>query len=133
MRPHRTLVWGVSVGAAVAAAVVYSMFDPAENGWFPRCVFRTVTGFECPGCGAQRAIHRLLHFDICGALRQNALIVVAIPYVALLFALDTARRPTPRMMRWRDALFSPTAICIVLAVVVAFWIARNLPWSGGWL
>src|SRR5690554_8210264 len=37
------------------------------------------TGFYCPGCGSQRAIHLLLHGDIIGAFRFNPLMVLTIP------------------------------------------------------
>lgn len=107
--------------------VIYALFDPTGNAWFPKCPFRLLTGLECPGCGSQRAVHRLLHFDIPGALSQNALLVLAIPYIVTGFIFDVCRSESESAVRWRKRLFGTTAIWIIFAVVVAFWILRNIP------
>ena len=78
--------WWIGAGIAamlVVAAVIYYVYDPATMP-FPRCPFLMLTGWECPGCGSQRAIHSLLHLDIAAAWRYNALLVLSIPYVVLL-------------------------------------------------
>ncbi|MEE1348254.1 MAG: DUF2752 domain-containing protein, partial [Bacteroidales bacterium] len=63
------------------------MFDPARSGLFPHCPFLMMTGFKCPGCGSQRAIHSLLHLDFATAFRYNAMLVLSLPFVLLcLFA-----------------------------------------------
>ncbi|MDE7397749.1 MAG: DUF2752 domain-containing protein, partial [Muribaculum sp.] len=43
----------------IVVTVIYAVFDPTLP-WFPKCLFRQLTGLECPGCGSQRAIHALL-------------------------------------------------------------------------
>ncbi len=44
-------------------------FDPAQSGsCFIPCLFRLVTGRRCPGCGAQRSIHQLLHGNFLDAI-----------------------------------------------------------------
>ena len=37
--------------------------------------------FYCPGCGSQRAIHQLLHFNIIDAFRLNPLMVLSLPII----------------------------------------------------
>ncbi|WP_225974845.1 DUF2752 domain-containing protein [Arachidicoccus ginsenosidivorans] len=59
-----------------------------DSSWFPKCPFRSLTGLQCPGCGSQRAIHDLLNLDILGAFRENALMVVSIPYIVTAFILN---------------------------------------------
>ena len=43
-------------------AVLYYFFNPSVERFFPSCPFYTATGWQCPGCGSQRAIHEL--FDV---------------------------------------------------------------------
>ena len=76
----------VSYGvAAIAVAYVVALFvfDPQEHGLFPKCIFYWLTGLKCSGCGAQRAVHCLLHGDIMQALKYNCFIIVFMPPFAL--------------------------------------------------
>ena len=109
--------------ALVAALVIYFVFDPSTMP-FPRCPFLMLTGLQCPGCGSQRAIHSLLHFDIAAAWRYNALLVFSIPYLVLLVAAEWggARRES-RLYR---ALNREWLIWSYFALVVAWWIVRNI-------
>ncbi len=113
--------------------VVYTVFDPTGNAYFPKCPFRMLTGLECPGCGAQRAVHCLLHFDIPGALSHNALLVLSIPYLVTGFVFDMRRSEGENAVRWRKRLFGTTAIWIIFAVIVAFCILRNIPFFADYL
>jgi hypothetical protein len=79
---------GVKIGLGIAITIVvlvvlfiFYTLDPIEQPIFPRCPFLLLTGYECPGCGSQRAIHSLLHFDFKAAFHYNALMVLAIPYI----------------------------------------------------
>src|SRR6266849_4690635 len=69
-------------GFAVGAVILYR-FDPATVHGYPRCVFHALTGLQCPGCGTTRALHHLLHGDIAGAFRLNAMLFVAVPFAAI--------------------------------------------------
>ncbi len=104
-----------AVGIMLAA---YAFFDPAEGG-FPECLFHKLTGFDCPGCGTQRALHSLLHGDIAGALRYNALLALCVPLLMVLCL--------PPKVKWaerlRGSVWLPKA---VLIVVLGWWIVRNL-------
>ena len=86
MRRKVTIIVLLSV-VLVTALVVYFLFDPATTP-FPRCPFLMLTGWQCPGCGSQRAIHSLLHLDIVAAWRYNALLVLSIPYLLLLVVAE---------------------------------------------
>ena len=77
----------------VVTAIVYYKFNPADNGWFPRCPVKLLTGWSCPGCGTQRAMHALLNGNIYEALRYNYFFVISIPYVlALVLSLVLKRQ-----------------------------------------
>src|SRR5947208_1463571 len=74
----------VAAGAilCVVAAAIFFLFDPARVAIFPPCLFHQFTGLDCPGCGAQRALHQLLHGNVIAALRLNAMFVASLPLCA---------------------------------------------------
>ena len=123
------MILSAGIAAAVIVAVIsvawlYASFDPAAEGsWFPRCVFKTLTGFDCPGCGSQRAIHALLHGRLTEALRLNALFVVELP---LLLLLGLVALLPGRFGRLRRLLVSEGFILSLLATIVIFTVARNI-------
>lgn len=118
------LLAGIVAGAGVAAVMYF--FNPAEHGFFPRCLFRMVTGWDCPGCGGLRATHQLLHGEVRAAFALNPLLVLALP----LAAYFTAR---PWVERWAGRKLpqpfkSMTWLWLAAVVIVSFGVLRNLPW-----
>ena len=118
----------VSAGAAIvvaaaAVAIVYA-FDPASAGFFPACPFHLLTGLQCPGCGATRALHHLLHGDVAGAFRLNALLMLASPmlscgvYIELRAHLGGTQRPA--------VIYRPWFAWTVAAVIAAWSVIRNV-------
>lgn len=102
----------LSSAAATGALILYH-FEPTTAGFYPQCVFRALTDLECPGCGVTRAAHRLLHGDFAGAFRLNAMVFVAVPFMAMV-ALSR-RFATHPLTGW-----------IALTATVAWWVGRNL-------
>ena len=85
--------------AGLAAAAALFAVDPNEPGHYPTCPFLATTGLYCPGCGALRGIHDLLHGDMAGALARNPMTVIAVPYLILAWVtwlLRATGRPAPR-------------------------------------
>jgi hypothetical protein len=108
--------------AAAVVAVLYS-FAPEKHAFYPRCVFYSVTGLQCPGCGGLRAAHRLLHGEIAAAWKFNPLAVSLIPLLtlwSLVFVLNReAARSSLRMFRNRFVLWG------IVAGATLFTILRN--------
>ena len=112
--------------APLACAVLY-LRDPADGGFYPPCPFRAMTGLDCPGCGTGRALHRVLHGNAIEAFDLNPLAMLMLPVLGLMVASSVASalqiRKIPRIRApgW--------AIWALPAVVITFWIARNLPFA----
>ena len=106
----------------LAAFMLYS-YDPSHSELFPKCPFLMLTGWQCPGCGSQRAMHQLLHGNVVAAFRYNALMVMAVPYVLLLSVGELKRRRWPRFYA---ALNHPRVILAVAFLAVAWWVGRNV-------
>lgn len=115
-------------GIVVGVLAVLFFFNPAEHGFFPPCLFHRLTGWNCPGCGATRSAHELLHGHLAAAWRDNALLVCALPFGVWLAVRAVVRR---RRGETRPAVFRPLAFWILLAVLVGFTVLRNLPAGAG--
>jgi hypothetical protein len=108
------------------ALFFYWKFNPQEWDFFPKCPFYHLTGYQCSGCGSQRAIHSLLHLNFPEAFRQNPLVPLALPYLALGFYFDQKKEYSPKALSWRNKLFGATAIKLIFIVVIVFTFLRNL-------
>jgi hypothetical protein len=119
----------VLVVAALGSGAVLFFFDPAKHGFYPICLFHSLTGLNCPGCGATRAAYQLLHGHLLGALHDNAL------FVLTLTAL-TAQSAWLVMQKIRNQpvafIVPPIMLWALLATVFVFTGLRNLP-AFAWL
>ncbi len=108
----------VAIAALIAFAIVAGLiflylYNPQDISFFPRCPFYALTGYKCPGCGTLRAIHAMLHFRFGDALRLNPLLFAAIPVIV---GMLLSRRFATNVVVGR----------VVLAVVIIYWIVRNI-------
>ena len=106
--------------------LIYGLFDPSNASLFPKCPVKSLTSYDCPGCGAQRAVHALLHFQFIEAFKLNALFVLSLPYLLIGFLFNAVKHPSEKLLAWRERLFGHRAIIVVLAVVICFGIGRNI-------
>lgn len=112
--------------AVIAVAILFFVLDPNKQEIFPRCLFHSLTGGYCPGCGSQRALHCLLHFDIAGVVSYNFLFLPA----GMLIFYHYVHPLLNSAFGWKlpNLLYLKNTPWVILGIVIAFWIARNLPW-----
>lgn len=108
--------------AVVLLGTLYYIADPLWR-FMPRCMFHDITGYQCPGCGAQRMLHALMHADVAAAWHYNPFLMVAIPFILLLLVTEIYRTRVPRLY---NALHSIPAIIITSVAIAAWTIFRNL-------
>lgn len=115
---HRLLrILTVVAAVGIIAVVVYLATHNPESAPALRCPFKALTGYDCPGCGTQRAVHALFHADFAAAWRYNAALMPA-----LVLALAYIVVP----QRHASLLYRPGFIAGVAIAIVAWWILRNL-------
>ena len=121
----RWKVAGVLASAAAGLAVLF-FFPPTQYSFYPRCSLHAMTGLHCPGCGSLRAMHSLLHGDLAGAIRFNALLILSLPFLACLGVNSV------RASLGKAALVAgprPVWIWIFFAMMATFGVLRNLPFA----
>lgn len=122
--PRRALLpLGIGVAGLALAVGVQLVFDPFRTH-IPLCLVNHLTGLECPGCGAIRAVHAMLDGDLLLALRNNALLTVAAPLAAAGMAVWTVRRALGRRT---DLMPSRAVLLALVGIAVLFSVLRNLP------
>jgi hypothetical protein len=119
-------LWWLGGGVIlVSLAIILFQFNPSLHGFYPRCQFYAMTGLYCPGCGAQRALHSLVHLHVLTALRDNSLLILSLPVFAYLGFREVGREfgtfalpPIPAPRGW---------VTLVIITIVLFTILRNIP------
>lgn len=110
---------------AGAFVYLYYSFNPSSSNLFPRCPTYSLFGIYCPGCGSQRALHQLLHFNIIEAFRFNPLLVILFPlivYGVLVKLYDFVCFKKTEIKLFNNNFFTYS----LLVIVILYWILRNL-------
>lgn len=94
----KRLQWGLGLVLIAILAGLYRTNNPLEHSFFPKCPFLVATGYQCAGCGSQRAVHHLLHLELGLALRENLLLVLSAPYILTGFLLDRLKSPSEGLL-----------------------------------
>lgn len=110
------------VAVIIGVLVFYSLTDP-DSGLMPRCWFKTMTGYDCPGCGAQRSLHALLHGHLTEAVRYNVAIFLILPLTALYGLTELTPLRFPRIER---IIYHPAFITVIALLLTAWWPLRNI-------
>lgn len=124
---RQRLIIIASLSATLAGLLFLRHFNPVGSGFYPRCIFHSVTGLYCPGCGMTRALYQLMHGNLSAALAMNPLLFLFLPfmvYAFLSYALVIIRgRGLP------GVLLNPNLAKLLFWIVVAFGVLRNIPVS----
>lgn len=116
---RRRILYTLATAAAICgvAFILYTALCDPETSPAPQCLFHRITGWDCPGCGSQRAIHAIACGRPGDAWHYNPALFFAIPIAILYIA-------APR--RWRPVLEHPATIGAIIAATVIFTVLRNL-------
>ena len=128
LNPRLALALAGACGVLLALFVIYRT-PPEQNRFAPPCLFHKVTGLHCPGCGATRATHALLHLRLGEAVKKNALFVALLPFMVAWVVRSVWRWVQGKPPREPRVLTRPRVAVVLVVAVFAFAILRNLPWA----
>jgi len=117
VKPNIVSACFISIMIAIGCIIYF--FSPGEYSFYPPCLFKLITGLDCPGCGGIRAVYSLLHGQFLSAADYNLLLVTILP--VLLINL-VAQQTFPSTKIWSNV---NKAIVFVILVCI-FWILRNI-------
>src|SRR5258708_7758004 len=110
---------GVMLGAtAIGVCAMVFFFNPSTHGFYPVCLFHQLTGLNCPGCGMTRGLYALLHGNLLLALKDNALFIFTIAFLA-------ARGAKHFLCKSAGQFISPKMLWTFLIVAAVFTVLRN--------
>jgi len=134
-RPRSRRLVPPLLAAAATVGVMGYLFavDPNQAGHYPLCPTKALLGIDCPGCGCLRGLHSLAHGDVVGAADHNILLLLAVPFVIVLWVrwLMRAWRGVTPAVSVRTLRMRNRAMIITLVAILAFGIVRNfVPYLG---
>ncbi len=117
-----------TAAAGISAVALLAVVDPHEAGTYPVCPSISIFGVNCPLCGGLRGVNLLTRGDVAGAVSSNALLPLVILLGVWAWLLWAARAAD---LRWRlPAIPTSRPLWVAVGVlVVAYGVARNLPWE----
>lgn len=100
---------------------LYYLWLSVTNIGIP-CIFKLVTGWQCPGCGITHLCVDLLHFRFVQAYQANQFLFVTGPLLLIewiyVFWLKVTGKALPKWNQWLVLLY--------LIALIIFGIGRNL-------
>ncbi|MBN1971699.1 MAG: DUF2752 domain-containing protein [Candidatus Delongbacteria bacterium] len=111
----------ISIVFVVIGSVLYVYYalDPIRDSIFPPCMFHQLTGFYCPGCGTQRALHSILHGKILSGVILNPLPVLLL-FLIILFYIKN------RYNMYNKSFLTGMQSKIIVIVVMLYTVIRNM-------
>ncbi len=120
-RAIRLCIWGLLF---LGAGLCYAAWIHFTEAGLP-CLFRLITGWQCPGCGISHMCMALLRFEFPAAFAANPAVLLLLPLWCVVFgllALQYIRTGSKKMSRWQNA-----AIIFSIVVLLVFGVIRNFP------
>ncbi len=118
---NKRLLQSLTVLIFLSGCALIFLFDPVQSPFYPPCLFKKLTGLNCPGCGSSRALHQLMHGNLLPALDYNILVVIFLPFIVV----GILSFFTGRFNSTLEALNKPS---VFLVIITIFWVLRNLPY-----
>ena len=123
LRTALTISGAVAASAVLALLIAYYYSNDPASAPSPKCVFKLITGWDCPGCGSQRAFHAILHGDFRAAWHFNPFVFFAVPAAIFYIAAEAMRRRVPRL---HAAANNPYIISAIVIAAVVYTVLRNI-------
>ena len=107
---------------AVLLGVVV-LFCAYQETFILRCIPKAITGYDCPFCGAQRALGHITHGEFKAAFLSNPYLFIISPY--LITVLLCILGIIPQGNKTQNIIYSKPAIIIAGTATIIWWIIRN--------
>ncbi|MBQ3583692.1 MAG: DUF2752 domain-containing protein [Lachnospiraceae bacterium] len=103
--------------------ILYGIFV-MNTGYGIPCMFRLVTGYQCPGCGISRMCMALMKLDFKAAYQYNPLLFLISPVLIIVFAYQIYRYI--RYDETKSTKVQSAINIIVVALLILWGFVRNM-------
>lgn len=110
--------------SAMVLAAGFAYYLAARFFFAVPCVFRTLTGFKCPGCGITHMLIAELQLDFAQAYAANPALYLLQPVVGYFIGKMYACWFFDKRCRWSRA--ENILLYVMAAILVVFGIIRNI-------
>lgn len=124
----RILIYILIPVIGLLAGIFYYVTEPQESVIMPKCIMKLITGYQCPSCGTQRALHALLHGHFWQALHYNYFCILSIPLLLIaVYACYGVKTKKPPMFAAALYGFVTHRYTLIAYIILFFvwWIVRN--------
>ena len=101
----------------------YYRVNPATSYLMPKCLFKMLTGYDCPSCGVQRVVHMVLHGNIKEAFLLNPFLFIVAPYLLTVFYAKFSKDKFA--IEIRPFVYHYITICVYIFLYFLWWFVRN--------
>lgn len=105
----------------------YKYYATSGDVWSVQCTFHDITGWQCPGCGGQRAFYYLLHGEFLLALRHNLLIIIILPILLSCYFVIGQIFLVGNKKYTKLLNLKPWYAYAFLIIMLLFFLLRNIP------
>lgn len=108
---------------ALVIGIFYASFVTTTGFGLP-CLFNTITGLKCPGCGITHMCISILHGDFKSAMQYNFVLFWLTPLFVYLigdYLFRYIKTGTFKLLKWQSIL-----TYIIIGILVIFGIIRNI-------
>lgn len=112
-------VWLLMI-ATFILLINYLIFDTL----YLRCLFKELTGYDCPACGAQRAVTSLFAGDFHSAFWYNPYLIILAPVLIVWAGVSLFKKNKGIQAKgvWHYVL-----LAVLASLMIVWTIVRNLP------
>lgn len=114
------------VVVGLCLVLIYVNINPATSYLMPKCLFKMLTGYDCPSCGGQRALHALLNGRVYDAFMLNPFLFLVAPYIFVVLYSSFSKSMVA--MKIKPFVNHYVTISIYLFVYIIWWVVRNTEW-----
>ena len=108
----------------VIMGVFYYLVNPVMQHYPLKCIWKVLTGTQCPACGFQRAVYALVHGNYWEALSYNYFFVISIP-LAFTAVLAEWYNYHHKLDFLHDFLHNQYTLKSYVVLYFAWWVIRN--------
>lgn len=117
--------WCIAILTMVGVLLMLFFLDPSRYVLMPKCPFKLITGWSCPGCGIQRCLYALMHGRWSEALHYNYFLVYSLPYFLTVVYTEWGTKGI-RQQRFKRIFEGREAVTLYCVLFIVWGIVRNV-------